>query len=206
MRSRLTQRPSSRSRSPAARPYRSRSRSRERHGSRANEFRADQFGDGRRDSYRMSSVPISLAMGTTVTDRRSEPQKGDQQGRESRDGAAKDNRAPLSSSRSEVSQGFRPSASNNQSAGGRPSAAQIQLNKRITAARTFEDILSIVRAEHGEFNAVNTATACSRLAKVQRDSADGAAIDDRRVRILFTTVTRVSSTMEPQAVANKSTS
>jgi hypothetical protein len=34
-----------------------------------------------------------------------------------------------------------PSANTNQSAGGRPSAAQIQLNKRITAARNFEDIL-----------------------------------------------------------------
>ena len=43
--------------------------------------------------------------------------------------------------------------------GGRPSAMQIALNKRIVAARDAESILTIVTAEHGEFNAVNVATA-----------------------------------------------
>ena len=60
----------------------------------------------------------------------------------------------------------------------------------------------IVRAEHGEFNAVNTATACSRLAKVRRDCANGAGIDDGRVQTLFTTLTRVSWSMKPQELAN----
>ncbi len=79
-------------------------------------------------------------------------------------------------------------------AGGRPS--------RITAARNFANILAIVRAEHGDFDLVDTATACSRLAKVQRDSADGTGIDDRRVQTLSTTATRVSSSMKPREVAS----
>jgi len=66
--------------------------------------------------------------------------------------------------RGEIRQGLRPPASNNHGAGGRPSAVQIQLNKRIAGARNCEDVLAIVEAEHGEFNAVNVATACSRLA------------------------------------------
>ena len=69
-------------------------------------------------------------------------------------------------------------------------------------ARNFEDVLAIVEAEHGEFNAVNAATACSRLAKAPRSHANGTTIDDRRVQALFRTLTRVAPTMESQAVSN----
>ena len=112
------------------------------------------------------------------------------------------NRAALLSARGEVGQGPRPPASKNHGAGGRPSAVHIQLNKRIVGARTFVDILAIVEAEHGEFNAVNTATACSRLAKAPRSGAKNTMIDDLRVQALFATVTRVAPTMDAQAVAN----
>jgi hypothetical protein len=85
---------------------------------------------------------------------------------------------------------------------GRPSAKQIQLNKRITAARDAETILAIVAAEHGEFNTVNAATACSRLAKVRRSYAQGLSQDDRSVQQLLSTVTGLAPSMKPQEIAN----
>ena len=111
-------------------------------------------------------------------------------------------RAALSGARGEIGQGSRPPVTSNHGAGGQPSAVQIQLNKRIVGARNFEDILAIVSEKHGEFNAVNVATACSRLAKAPRGSANRTSIDDRRVQALFRTITRVAPTMESQAVAN----
>jgi hypothetical protein len=135
-------------------------------------------------------------------DWRTEDPRRDQQGRHGARKALKDNRTPLLSGRGEMRQGLRPPASNNHGAGGRPSALQIQLNKRIVGARNFEDVLAIVEAEHGEFNAVNAATACSRLAKAPRSHANSTTIDDLRVQALFRTLTRVAPTMESQAVAN----
>jgi hypothetical protein len=135
-------------------------------------------------------------------DWRTEDPGRDQQGRHGVREAPKDNRAPLSSGRGEIRQGLRPPARSNRGAGGRPSAVQIQLNKRIVGARNFEDVLAIVEGEHGEFNAVNAATACSRLAKAPRSRANGRTIDDRRVQALFKTLTRVAPTMESQALAN----
>ena len=85
---------------------------------------------------------------------------------------------------------------------GRPSAKRIQLNKRIIAARDAETILAIVAAEHGEFDAVNAATACSRLAKARRSGAQGMSQDDRSVQQLLSTVARVAPVMDAQAVAN----
>jgi len=123
---------------------------------------------------------------------RTEDPRRDQHGRHGVREAPKDHRTPL----------LCPPASNYHGAGGRPSAAQIQLNKRIVGARNFEHVLSIVEAEHGEFNAVNAATACSRLAKAPGSRANCTTIDDRRVRALFRTLTRVAPTMESQAVAN----
>ena len=113
------------------------------------------------------------------------------------------NRVPLWSARGKFRQGFRPSTSDNHgTAGGRPSGAQIQLNKRIVGARNFEDILAIVEAEHGVFNAVNVATACSRLAKATQSSANSADLDDVRVQALFWTVTRAGPSMIAQNGAN----
>ena len=86
--------------------------------------------------------------------------------------------------------------------GGRPSAKQIQLNKRIIAARDAETILAIVSAEHGDFNDVNAATACSRLAKARRSCAQGPSQVDRGVQQLLSTVTRVAPSMKPQEIAN----
>ena len=86
--------------------------------------------------------------------------------------------------------------------GGRPSAKQIQLNKQITAARDAKDILAIVEAAHGDFNAVNAATACSRLAKTHRGSAQGPCKADASVQQLLCTVTRVAPSMNAQNVAN----
>jgi hypothetical protein len=86
--------------------------------------------------------------------------------------------------------------------GGRPSGKQIQLNKQIIAARDAAGILAIVEAEHGEFNAVNAATACSLLAKTRRGSARGLGRDDRGVRQLLCTINRVAPSMAAQAVAN----
>ena len=106
----------------------------------------------------------------------------------------------LSSARGDARSEHRPSVS--ASRGGRPGLVQIQLNKRIVAARSAEDILAIIEAEHGEFNAVNAATACNRLAKALRSSAHDAKTDDRRVQALFSTLTRVSSSMNAQDVAN----
>ena len=126
----------------------------------------------------------------------------DQPGRHVVREAPKDNRAALSGARGEIGQGSRPPVTSNHGAGGQPSAVQIQLNKRIVGARNFEDILAIVEEKHGEFNAVNVATACSRLAKAPRSSAYRTSIDDRRVQALFRTITRVAPTMESQAVAN----
>jgi hypothetical protein len=81
-----------------------------------------------------------------------EDPRRDQQGRHGVSKAAtasvkrhKDNWTPLLSARGEVRQGPRPPASKNHGAGGRPSAVQIQLNKRIVGARNFED--AIVEAE-----------------------------------------------------------
>ena len=88
------------------------------------------------------------------------------------------------------------------SRGSRPSMAQIHLNKRIVAARSAEDILAIIEADHSEFDACNAATACNRLAKAPRSSARGAKADDCRVQTLFLTLTRVSSSMNAQNVAN----
>ena len=110
-------------------------------------------------------------------DWRPEDPRRDQQGRHRVREAPKDKRPPLLSGRGEIMQGLRPPASNNHGAGGRPSAVQIQLNKRIVGARNFEDVLAIVEAEHGEFNALNVATACSRLAKAPRTSANRTSID-----------------------------
>ena len=113
------------------------------------------------------------------------------------------NRVPLWSARGEFRQGFRPSTSDNHgTAGDRPSGIQIQLNKRIVGARNFEDILAIVEAEHGKFNAVNVATACSRLAKATQSSAHSAGVDDFQVQALFRTITRAGPSMKPQEVAN----
>ena len=129
---------------------------------------------------------------------RSEPRR-DQHRSDGACEAAKDIR---SSARGEVRQGFRPSTSRNHGLGHRPSAVQIQLNKRIVGARNCEDILAIVETEHDEFNAVNVATACSRLAKAPRGSADGSRIDDHRVQALLMAITRVAPSMEAQAVSN----
>ena len=76
------------------------------------------------------------------------------------------------------------------------------MNKRIVGARNFEDILAIVEAEHGVFNAVNVATACSRLAKATQSSANSADLNDLRVQALFRTVTRAGPSMNAQALAN----
>jgi hypothetical protein len=86
--------------------------------------------------------------------------------------------------------------------GGRPSGKQIQLNKQITAARNADGILAIVETEHGEFNAVNAATACSRLAKTRHGSAHGPGRDNRGVQHLLSTINRVAPSMKPQEVAN----
>jgi hypothetical protein len=90
--------------------------------------------------------------------------------------------ATLSIARGENRSDYRPSVS--ASRGGRPSLVQIHLNKRIVAARRAEDILAIIEAEHGEFNAVNAATACNRLAKAPRSSTNGTRADDQRVQTL----------------------
>ena len=90
----------------------------------------------------------------------------------------------------------------NRGASGRPAATQIQLNKRIMGARDADNILAIVEAEHGEFDAVNAATACSRLAKARRSCANGPSMDERRVRLLLATVNRLAPRMTPQAVAS----
>ena len=79
---------------------------------------------------------------------------------------------------------------------------QIALNKRIVAARDAESILTIVAAEHGVFNAVNAATACSRLAKTRQGSSHAPRMDDRRVQTLFSTITRQSADLDGQNVAN----
>ena len=76
------------------------------------------------------------------------------------------------------------------------------MNRRIVGARNFEDILAIVEAEHGEFDAVNAATACSRLAKAARSSVNSAEIDNPRVQALFRTIARLGPRMKPQEVAN----
>ncbi len=78
----------------------------------------------------------------------------------------------------------------------------IELNKRIVAARDAEGILAIVEAEHGAFNAVNAATACSRLAKTRQGASRGLRTDDRRVQRLLTTVTRVAAELGGQQLAN----
>ena len=109
----------------------------------------------------------------------------------------------MSSARGELRREYPPPAGNGRTnSGGRPSAAEIQLNKRIIAARDAESILSIVEAEHGEFSACNAATACNRLAKASGSSAKGLRFDDRRVQQLSTTVTRVAPSMKPQELAN----
>ena len=135
-------------------------------------------------------------------DWRSEPRRDQRRG----DGAGKapeDNRAPLCGARGEFRQGFRPSARGNHGAGDhRPSVVQIQLNKRIVGARDFEDILAIVEVKHGEFDAVNAATACNRLAKAARCSANSATIDDLPVQALFRAISRVGPSMKPQEVSN----
>jgi hypothetical protein len=86
--------------------------------------------------------------------------------------------------------------------GARPSGKQLQLNKQITTARDAEGILAIVEKEHGEFNAVNTATACSRLAKTRCGAAPGPGRDDRGVRQLLSTIHRIAPSMNAQEVAN----
>ena len=62
---------------------------------------------------------------------------------------------------------------------------QMEVNKRIVAARDAECILAIVAAEHGVFNAVNAATAFNRLAKTRQSSSRGPRMDDQRVQSLF---------------------
>jgi hypothetical protein len=59
-----------------------------------------------------------------------------------------------------VQREYRQPTGSNSGNGGRPSAKQIQLNKQIIA-RDAKDILAIVEAAHGDFNAVNAATAPS---------------------------------------------
>ena len=107
--------------------------------------------------------------------------------------------ASLSSARGEARHEHRPPVGDR---GGRPSAAQIQLNKRIAAARNAEGILAIVEAEHGAFNAVNAATACNRLAKTCQRSSPSPRMDDRRVQTLFSTITRISADLDGRTVAN----
>ncbi|MFN9910301.1 MAG: hypothetical protein ACK56F_30015, partial [bacterium] len=97
---------------------------------------------------------------------------------------------------------YRQTTGNDSGNGGRPSGKQIQLNKQITAARDAEGILAIVEAEHGNFDAVNAATACSRLAKTRFGSAHGPGRDDRGARRLLSTIHRVAPSMKPQEVAN----
>ena len=91
---------------------------------------ADEYGDRRPDTRR-AGQDAARAVSHQRDDRRSEPPTRDQQGRDGARKAPKDSWAPLSCARSEVQRGRRPSANTNQSAGGRPSVAQIQLNKRI---------------------------------------------------------------------------
>ena len=80
--------------------------------------------------------------------------------------------------------------------------AAIRLNKRIRDARDAVSILTIVETEHGEFNSVNAATACSRLAKTRQRSAYGPRMDDRRMQTLFYTVARESVDMGAREVSN----
>ena len=63
-----------------------------------------------------------------------------------------------------------------------------------------EGILAIVETEHGEFNAVNAATACSRLAKTRHSSAHGPGRDDRGVRQLLCTINRVAPSIQCETV------
>ena len=121
---------------------------------------------------------------------------------EPRDHRASHRSALLPHAHGEVRRECRQPTGNDSGNGGRPSAKQIQLNKQITAARDAEGILAIVETEHGEFNAVNTATACSRLAKMHRGSAHDPGQGDRGMRQLLSTINRVAPSMEAQAVAN----
>ena len=78
----------------------------------------------------------------------------------------------------------------------------VQLNKRIVGSRDAESILAIVEAQHGEFDEVNAATACHRLAKVPRSYRTGPSIHDRRVQTLFRALIRLAPSMQRQCVAN----
>lgn len=45
-------------------------------------------------------------------------------------------------------------------------------------------------------------TACSRVAKAPQSSANGLSVDERRVRLLLETMTRLAPSMNTQDVAN----
>ena len=110
--------------------------------------------------------------------------------------------APLPPAHGEVRREHRQPTGKNSGTSGRPSAQQAQLNKRITCARDAEGILAIVEAEHGDFDAVNAATACNRLAKTRSGASHGPRRDDRRVQTLFSTITRVSAELGGKEVSN----
>ena len=80
-----------------------------------------------------------------------------------------------------------------------PSAEHRQLNKRIQDSLDGETILTIVQAEHGNFDASNAATACIWLARI--GPRTGIRKDDRRLQTLFSTVARLSPGVSAELVA-----
>ena len=80
-----------------------------------------------------------------------------------------------------------------------PSAEHMQLNKRIQDSLDGETILTIVQAEHGNFDASNAATACIWLARI--GPRTGIRKDDRRLQTLFSTVARLSPGVSAELVA-----
>ena len=168
----------------------------------------DAGGQERRRDARQGYVPPRASGSRSYSDRRgerrSEPRRDRQcfasdsefasraHGRhhdgcdDPRDGHSPHRISRLSPAPGEVRREYRQPICSVAGSSGRPSANQIQLNSRIIKARGADSILAIVEAEHGEFNAVNAATACSRLAKTQKGSAQGPREDIRSVRLLAT--------------------
>ena len=134
-----------------------------------------------RSAHAPSRRSDSLSASHRHDDRPNEPRR-DRQGVASRPqgdhyacrAESQDNRtahpnAPPSSARGAARHDDRVPMGTNRAS--RPSAMQIELNKRIVASRDAESILAIVEKDHGAFNAVNAATACNRLAKTRHGSS-----------------------------------
>jgi hypothetical protein len=82
------------------------------------------------------------------------------------------------------------------------SAESIELNGRLAASASVRELLSVVRASHQDFDAVNLATSWNKLAKLPRRSVDAEDVANALELLSKDTTRMANANAMPQAVGN----